>query len=48
VGLGSTLRCLQTVVIRGMSAARVYRVGQVYTPTGFVIDSDLRDTLEYE
>jgi hypothetical protein len=27
---------------------RVCRVGQVYTPAGLVIDSDLRDTLRYE
>jgi hypothetical protein len=28
--------------------ARVYHVGQVYTPVGLVIDSDLYDTLGYE
>jgi hypothetical protein len=28
--------------------ARVCRVGQVYTPEGLVIDSDLYDTLGYE
>jgi hypothetical protein len=28
--------------------ARVCRVGQVYTPVGLVIDSDLRGTLGYE
>jgi hypothetical protein len=27
---------------------RIYRVGQVCTPAGLVIDSDLHDTLEYE
>jgi hypothetical protein len=30
------------------SRARVRHVGQVYTLTGLVIDSDLCDTLEYE
>jgi hypothetical protein len=28
--------------------ARICRVGQVYTPVGLVIDSDLHDTLVYE
>jgi hypothetical protein len=28
--------------------AHICRVGQVYTPTGFVIDSDFGDTLGYE
>jgi hypothetical protein len=28
--------------------AHVCHVGQVYTPAGFVIDLDLRDTLGYE
>jgi hypothetical protein len=26
----------------------VCRVGQVYTPVGLIIDSDIRDTLEHE
>jgi hypothetical protein len=34
---------LRKVAIHG-----VCHVGQVYTHVGFVIDSDLRDTLRYE
>jgi hypothetical protein len=28
--------------------ARICHVGQVYSPVGFVIDSDLHDIIEYE
>jgi hypothetical protein len=39
---------LRKVDIHAFTRARVYRVGQVYIPAGFVIDSDLYDTLGYE
>jgi hypothetical protein len=49
VGPGSTLqyRCERLQYV-SCPQARVYCVGQVYTPIGLVIDLDLRDTLGHE
>jgi hypothetical protein len=45
----STLRCrCERLPYVSCLRSRVCRVGEVYTPIGFVIDSDLRDTLRYE
>jgi hypothetical protein len=39
---------LRNVVIRGLSAGARMLCGQIYTPAGLVIDSDLHNTLRYE
>jgi hypothetical protein len=49
VGSGSTLqyRCKRLPYV-ACPRARMCHVGQVYTPAGLIIHSDLRDTLGYE
>jgi hypothetical protein len=42
---GVIAKGFHTWPVRG---AHVCRVGQVYTPAGLIIDSNLRDTLGYE
>jgi hypothetical protein len=46
-GLALRYRCERMPYV-ACPRERVCHVGQVYTPTGLVIDSDLRNTLEHE
>jgi hypothetical protein len=49
VGPGSTLRYhCERLLYMANPRARVRHVGQVNTPAGLVIDSDLRNTLIYK